>query len=206
MRVIQVKDIFSDLERLSAGLMILRDTVHHRIKRYGEILKYIEQDRDLLHNSSPLQLTEEEKETIITYLDYNNFYYEDKLNKYVLLRLNTSISEGNPNYDSYKKITIEHVLPQNPKSNSQWMKWFPTEQEREKYVHCLGNLVLLSRRKNSSAKNYDFNEKKEKYFNTPITNFSLTIQVINQQEWTPEVITNRQLELINKLKEIWKLI
>ena len=35
---------------------------------------------------------------------------------------------------------------------------------REKYTHRIGNLVLLPRRKNSEAQNYDFDVKKQKYF------------------------------------------
>ena len=31
------------------------------------------------------------------------------------------------------------------------MSWFPLHEERQKYVHRLGNLVLLSRKKNSEA-------------------------------------------------------
>lgn len=44
------------------------------------------------------------------------------------------------------------------------MEWFPDEETRERYVHRLGNLVLLSRRKNAQAGNFDFERKKNEYF------------------------------------------
>lgn len=87
------------------------------------------------------------------------------------------------------------------------MKWFPTQQERAQYVHCLGNLVLLSCAKNTLAQNYDFDVKKQKYFTTKIcvSPFALTTQVLREQEWTPEVMARRQKELINVLKNLWRL-
>ena len=120
------------------------------------------------------------------------------------MRLNSSISDGTPDYDTYKKITIEHVFPQNPKSDSHWVKWFSIE-EKEKYLHCLGNLVLLSRQKNRAASNYDFELKKKKYFNNPVTTFALTVKVLEEQEWTAEIIKSRQKKLLGELKKIWRL-
>jgi uncharacterized protein with ParB-like and HNH nuclease domain len=195
---------FTDLERLAAGLMILRANVNERIKRYAAILEAIEKDEDLCSLDSPLQLTNLEQQEIINVLN-GNFYQMYKINLYVLLRLDTVLSDGIPNYDSYNAITIEHVLPQSPKPDSQWINWFSTEQEREKYVHRLGNLVLLSRRKNSSAQNFEFNYKKEKYFNTPTAVFSLTIQVIKETEWTPTIIEKRQKYLLEQIKKLWRL-
>ena len=88
-----------------------------------------------------------------------------------------------------------------------WFNWFPTEEERAQYVHRLGNLVLLSRKKNSEAQNYDFDKKKAKYFVTGkgIAAFALTTQVLQWTEWTPAVIEKRQKELLVKLKDLWRL-
>jgi Protein of unknown function (DUF1524) len=71
----------------------------------------------------------------------------------------------------------------------------------------LGNLVLLSRAKNSEAQNYEFGKKKEKYFITKsgVSPFALTTQVLLEQKWTPTVIDSRQTELINRLKTVWRL-
>jgi hypothetical protein len=87
------------------------------------------------------------------------------------------------------------------------VQWFSDQQERGKYVHRLGNLLLLSRKKNSEAQNYDFVQKKQKYFTTKtgVSPFALTTQVLTEQEWTPEVIERRQKKLIDKLKEVWRL-
>lgn len=99
------------------------------------------------------------------------------------------------------------MLPQNPAPDSVWVKCFPSLEERERYVHRLGNLVLLSCWKNTHAQNYDFEIKKQKYFTTKtgISPFALTTQVLNEQEWNPEVIERRQKELIGVLKKVWRL-
>jgi len=125
---------------------------------------------------------------------------------YVLLRLDSVLSEETAFYD-YSIISVEHVLPQNPPNNSVWTKWFPSTEIREQYTHRLGNIVLLSRRKNSQARNYDFKQKKKKYFKSRdgISHFALTTQVLSEEEWTPDIIKSRQKKLIGNLTEIWHL-
>jgi hypothetical protein len=98
------------------------------------------------------------------------------------------------------------VLPQNPPENSQWLQWWTDEEERENWVHCLGNLVLLSRRKNSQARNYDFETKKDKYFKKKgVSPFALTTEVLNEDKWTPDTVKKRQKRLVETLKNVWNL-
>src|SRR3546814_14595304 len=76
-------------------------------------------------------------------------------------------------------VTVEHVLPQQPRSDSGWVGWIASPQERSAWVHRLGNLALLNRKKNSAAGNYDFARKKEAYFSKAGTcAFPLTHQVL----------------------------
>ncbi|MGL5940436.1 MAG: DUF262 domain-containing protein [Waterburya sp.] len=197
---------FTYLERLAAGLMILKTNITNRIKRYADLIKVIEGNGDLYRFDSPLQLSIQEQQEICDRLngDIYNTYKARNAVLYILLRLDSAISDGNPNYDYYKKITIEHILPQNPKPDSQWLNWFSIE-EKEKYLHRLSNLVLLSRQKNAQASNYDFQLKKEKYFNSPVSTFALTVQVLKEQKWTPEIVKAKQKYLLAELKRVWQL-
>lgn len=194
---------FTDLERLAAGLMIVRAGINERIGRYSQLLSAIEGGEDLFAPDSPLQLSPDEQGNVLKTLD-GDLYLIQKIRRYVLLRLDAALSGGEAFYN-LSNITVEHVLPQNP--GSEWIKWFPTQEERERYVHRLGNLVLLSHAKNSAAQNYEFGLKKKTYFTTKtgISPFALTTQVLNEQEWTPEVIERRQKELIGVLKQVWRL-
>jgi uncharacterized protein with ParB-like and HNH nuclease domain len=57
------------------------------------------------------------------------------------------------------------------------------------------------------AENFDFEEKKQKYFSTNggISPFVLTTQVLRYREWTPAIIEQRQSQLIETLKQLWRL-
>ncbi|MFO0887709.1 MAG: HNH endonuclease family protein [Isosphaeraceae bacterium] len=91
-------------------------------------------------------------------------------------------------------------------TQSLWCEWFPTQELRDKYVHRIGNLLLLNQRKNSSASNREFTAKKQSYFaKGGVSPFALTSQAISQPEWTEEVVKRRQDELVGKLKELWRL-
>ena len=74
-------------------------------------------------------------------------------------------------------------------------------------MHRIGNLTLLSRKKNAEAQNYDFDKKKKMYFfsDTSIVPFVLTTKVLEQSEWTPEVIKQRQEDSLQSLRKIWRL-
>ena len=103
-------------------------------------------------------------------------------------------------------MTIEHVLPQNPPPESRWRNWFTDDAERDRQVHRLANLVLLSFRRNSRASNLDFDRKKREYFQKDgATSFALTTQVVNESEWTPAVLERRQRDLVKKLEVEWRL-
>ena len=196
---------FTELERLAAGLMIKRANINERIERYRRLLTAIEHEEDLYTPDSPLQITSEEKNDILKMLD-GNLYQTQKIRLFVLLRLDAALSEGEASYN-FPTITVEHILPQNPAHDSLWRKCFTSLEEREKYVHRLGNLALLSCYKNSEAQNYDFDVKKQKYFTTKkgVSPFALTTQVLMEQEWTPEVIEARQKKLIGVLQKVWRL-
>jgi hypothetical protein len=88
-----------------------------------------------------------------------------------------------------------------------WDRTWPNEDEREKWLNKIANLVPLTRKKNSAAQNYDFDKKKSTYFTgkNGTTTYPLTTQVLNEQEWTPEVVERRQKDLIAKFKEHWEL-
>jgi hypothetical protein len=196
---------FIDLERLTAGLMIRRANVNERIKRYSQLLSNIESDADLYTDGSPLQLTAEEREEIVKVLE-GDLYPIRSICPFVLFRLDAALSDGGVTWKLLKTISVEHVLPQNPDSESQWFKDFNDEEHKE-YVHRLGNLVLLSCRKNSEAQNFDFKNKKKKYFTskTGVCTFAVTTQVLNEEKWTPQVIERRQQNLIDVLKRVWRL-
>ncbi|MGL2526076.1 DUF262 domain-containing protein [Helicobacter pylori] len=115
---------------------------------------------------------------------------------------------------------VEHILPQQPGSSSQWMKGF-SEEERELYTHSLANLTLLGGTKNAQASNLDFKEKKEIYMGHAVklgkdkrgrekpfkvmTCYKMTIDVAQYTEWTPTSLEKRKEELIQIIESVLTL-
>jgi len=192
------------LERLASSMFIRRVDITKRIERYGKLMTVLSEGKDSLAEDSPLQLSDDEKKATKEALS-GDIYHLPRVPVYILLRLDDALSDNSATYN-YKTISIEHVLPQTPKAGSKWVENFPIEDERNEVTHIVGNLVLLSRRKNSSASNYEFNIKKEKYFKKMgVSPFPLTTDVLNENEWTPDVVRTRQTKLIEILATVWNL-
>ena len=124
----------------------------------------------------------------------------------LILRLDSFVSDGSASYDS-KILTIEHVLPQTVSKGSQWEEWWPDPDERDQWVHKIGNMLPLAKRKNSQAQNYNYDLKKEKYFRskTGVTAYALTTQVLTYSEWKPDTVKERQELLIKIYRKNWDL-
>lgn len=129
--------------------------------------------------------------------ELNQDTYGKRHAKYVLLKLEYLESEQNIER-KYSTISVEHVLPQNPDSSSNWVKIFD-EELRNNFTNKLSNLILLSHKKNSSASNLDFEDKKSKYINGRITDLARSQKVITYKQWTPDVLKNRQEDIIKLL-------
>jgi hypothetical protein len=195
----------ADLERLAVGMMVLRYDVNGRIERYANLLTAIMGDADVFAAGAPLQLTTAERADVMTHLD-GDIYSQTKIRLYVLRRLDSALSQAEASYN-YSTITVEHVLPQSPNEGSRWISWFPDQAARESWTHRIANLVLLSRRKNSQARNFEFDVKKDRYFTTRTgtSPFAITTQVLRETEWTPAILERRQDALLTTLKQLWRL-
>ena len=76
-----------------------------------------------------------------------------------------------------------------------------TDIQREEWTNRIGNLVLISRRKNSSQGNKEYADKKNKYFKSNIELFSNSVRIYNQfATWTFADIQKNQNEVITKIK------
>lgn len=192
------------LERLAYGLFILRENINRRTNRYARVIRAIDCDDDLFAEESPLQLSSDEKLGILRRLD-GDIYGQTRVRLPLLMRLDSLLSDAGVTYQ-YPVITIEHVLPQRPASDSMWVEWFPDDAQRDTWTNRLANLALLSRRKNTKASNYEFERKKREYFQqNSVARFALTTQVVGETEWTPAVLARRQCFLVHALKQEWRL-
>lgn len=194
-----------EFDRLAYSLFILRFRRDPRIGRYSRTLNAIENGDDLFADNGPLDLIPQEKRDILRALD--GTIYQKQTRRFtapLLARLSNAIAD--PPISEFAKVTVEHVLPQNPPSGSEWLASFKDTEEREDWTNRLANLVLLSHKKNASAQNFDFTRKKDEYFKRGgIPSFALTTQVIGKNEWNPKILERRQRYLIDVLKREWRL-
>ncbi len=101
------------------------------------------------------------------------------------------------------KLHLEHILPQTivekDGTKTVWCKGFETKEKHQQFLHRLGNLTILSLKKNEEIKNFAFDIKKQSYYNkgNKISNIVLNHELADYDTWIDKDIIDRE----NKLKE-----
>lgn len=173
----------------------------NRIENVNAILKEIDKKNSIddLFSSNVFEINYADLERLL-----NLDIYQRRYAKYLMLKLNLLYQDESSMLQIPSTITIEHILPQNPSSTSQWSKDF-SNADRDEWTDKLGNLILISRRKNSSFGNRDFNEKRIKYFNGNINMFSNSIRVFNNyQSWTLKDLKQNHKDVMDKLLSTYR--
>ncbi len=167
-------------------------------------------------------ITQRFKENIQDSNLYTKFYFDGKSAKKnswlkpVLILVEYFMSDDpKPKRIQKDDYHIEHILPQQPGSSSQWVKDF-SEEKRGLYTHSLANLTLLGGTKNTQASNLDFKDKQKIYMGEEIklnkkkpskvmTCYKMTIDVAQYTEWTPKSLEKRKEELIKRIESVLTL-
>lgn len=146
--------------------------------------------------------------------DFFEWYHFRRLLKYTLFEYELFLLKGKNkpklNWEDLTDSTIEHILPQNPDVNSNWIsKW--TDDERKKFIHDISNLVLT--KDNSRYSNFEFDRKSKGINNNgeKVYEFYYSNSDIKQErkiaqdfdDWTPENRNKRRLELTSWIIANW---
>lgn len=205
-----VEDVVFKLERLAYYLFMVRADVNARMQRYADVLDELEPQALVKpragskERSTGFELTQDEGFALFSAL-HGDVYLASRVVKPILLRLEQASTDGSANFD-YPTISVEHVCPQTLKEGSRWEEWFPNQEDHSDWLHSIGNLVLLNFRKNSAAKNFDFDRKKTEYFAPgDASPFILTNEVREYDTWKLSDIKERQEFLLKRLAEAWDL-
>jgi uncharacterized protein with ParB-like and HNH nuclease domain len=177
---------------------ILGLTPTERIENMNRLIQAVDDIcfPDDLFTHSSLKLDKEQLFAIL-----NGNIYGKRSARYVLLKLDLLFHGNTTKMEMPGVISIEHILPRTPQEDSLWRKNF-TEEQRTEWTNRLGNLVLISRRKNSSQGNKDYADKKTKYFKNNIELFSNSIRIYNQYPtWNYQDLINNHNIVLNKIKE-----
>jgi hypothetical protein len=206
--------VFEALEKVVFLICINREYKNSREKRFEKYLRELFKIKHLLDQTvkdGQLDLANRIAEKLvlpkvdslkkkeisqIKALDilYKEDLYIHPLCKEILMRLDMLRSEANQARYEVKNINIEHILPQTIKGT----QWDWKSNSHKAHVHKLGNLTLLSCKKNIGAKNWLFNQKKAQYFlkDNVSTPFVTTTDLHTYTEWTREDFWHRHDALL----------
>lgn len=198
---------FEKLERLASYMRMTSFDINHRIERYARLISDLQDENDDSIYGESIELSASEQNEFISELNSDIYKMTGAKRNYLILRLDAFLSDGAASYKS-NVLSIEHVLPQTVSPGSEWDKTWTDVDDRSYWLNKIGNLIPLTKRHNSKAQNYDFKTKKEKYFkNTDagVTSYALATDVLNYDEWTPDIVKARQTKLIDAYKKGWDL-
>ena len=188
------------LDRKLSADWITAATPTVRMENVNAILREIEasQDSAALLQSKTFTINKSDFERVI-----NGDIYGRSFAKYMLLKLDLIYRGSSTPMIPQAIASIEHILPRNPSADSQWVKDF-SAAEREEWTNKLGNLVLISRRKNTSQGNRDYVEKKEKYFEKNIEMFPNSIRIYqNYPEWKLSDLKKNHSDVVTELLNVY---
>ena len=109
-----------------------------------------------------------------------------------------------PDYNTLN--TIEHICPQNGRDKTGWTEYLEDDafnEELSRYIHTIGNLLLLSRPANSYASNNPFEEKVLNYPDLTFLDKDVKKVYENSTKWNIESIKDRSNRLTDIALQVW---
>ncbi|MYF90762.1 MAG: HNH endonuclease, partial [Gemmatimonadetes bacterium] len=122
-----------------------------------------------------------------------------KLAKYILARLEADVANRYCDPDT-DPGTIEHILPENP--TEAWSETFAPERW-EVSMYRLGNLTLLEAATNRTVGNAAYADKCAAYNKSSYV-LTKKIPEIAPEQWTPELVDERQRQLAARAVHLWR--
>lgn len=130
-------------------------------------------------------------------------YAGTRINKtrYLLLKLDLLHSALTTTLQFDRRISsVEHLLPRKIENSS----WHVSEAFHNQYVHKLGNLVLVDRKKNSSMSNKGYSAKKDLYAGYIETRANTNYVFMNYSEWTEQTLLHNQSRIEHLLRHYYQ--
>lgn len=129
-------------------------------------------------------------------------YAGTRINKtrYLLLKLDLLTSGYNTLIQFNKNnSSVEHLIPRNITDTN----WDVSEEDHSVWLHKLGNLVLIDRRKNASLSNRTFDEKKVRYQGAIETRANTNFIFMQNSKWDIENVNKNHQRVVNILKDYY---
>ncbi|WP_020538811.1 DUF262 domain-containing protein [Lewinella cohaerens] len=100
--------------------------------------------------------------------------------RYLLLKLDIILGDlNNKIYFDRKSSSIEHLMPRTISDTG----WDIEESEHQEWLHRLGNLAMINRKKNAAFSNRSYEDKKSKYSNSIETRANTNFIFLTYNRW-----------------------
>lgn len=195
----KIYDFLLLLDRKFTGDWVSQLTPTERIESMNAILRGIESQKtpEELFNTNLFAFAQDD-----FLKNLEGKVYGRQFAKNILLKLDYLHNDNKAvKWGGFSQITVEHILPQTPAQNSQWLIDFDAT-ERAELTNKLGNLILLGRAKNASQGRLDYKLKHQKYFANNINIFPNSLRVFNKYsaQWTKIELAENHKYAVVKLK------
>lgn len=174
---------------------IIQLTPTQRIQNMNDVLKAIDAAKTV-NDGLGSSVFDFEQSQLTNQLD--GAIYGRRFARYILMRLEYLYFNHSSVLNLPDDLSVEHILPQNPASTSRWTQDF-TAADQAQWLHRLGNLMLLSRRKNTSLGNLDFTDKKTRYFKENVETLPNSARVLTLADFDAAALQARHADLLIRL-------
>lgn len=152
----------------------------------------------------------------------DGWFYQNRVDNYVLWKYELYLCNKNyplPHKVSFNDLirneSIEHIAPQMPTNGNPLANGYGKYKDAENgiksghWLHCLGNLMLISQSHNSSIGNQPFVNKLDSYGKDNLLHQQKEIQDFvedkNNPVWDVAAINRRHEKILKAAQEIWNL-
>jgi len=215
-REFRIYDFLIKLDNLCSAYWLtgkgnLQSRIFILLRKMEEISKQGDNIKELASQflDSPVLKYEYQDEKASTAVDIESFldlidnekwgeYAGQRINKtrYLLLKIDLlSISLNSKIYFDGSTSSVEHLMPRKLGKTA-----IVPDLDHKKWVHRLGNIVLVDRKKNSSLSNKEFPDKKKKYKGSIENRANTNYIFMTYNEWTIEAIRENHYRVFDLLK------
>ena len=144
----------------------------------------------------------------------SNWFYNNPVDNYLLWKYEGSLKAkgySNISFESVEREEIEHISPRTPTEGDPIANGYDDYDEEfiEKYLNCIGNLMLISKYNNCELGNKPFNIKLNSYNDKAALSQHLEIQDFISDPikpvWDRESIKNRKEKILKFSLTYWKI-
>ncbi len=102
------------------------------------------------------------------------------------------------NAAAIKTASVEHVLPQRPDDEPDWVSAFPDATVRSASINMIGNMTACTAKDNSGIGAQPF-AKKLKALKRQRKMFRTLEDVVTQKDWTPKIVAERSARMASNI-------